>query len=403
MASFARAALAVAITLSAACAHEPSVDVASPNARLAGARLYVVHEAGYRSEAQGARPETSTLYFATSAASGVAIESCTRDQACYAALDTASLAATIAADGHAAAISLDDGATWRNVALDGRAPFLCRHHTARSPAELWSKVPSTRALVIELLRDPAAHADATKTHWKAATTNFQAELAAAIAYATIANDEPLWIEVARGFGTPTPLLDLTGDERTALASTLRPIARERPSVRALLVAAMASTDANVRRRVAEVLAFSGAEDAQDALADALIADDVPDDGKATLGAPAKRTACWTRATEAWALASTTHERHAGSPRVRESLRQATRPRFVCPPGDDGVGERIAFISVVRGLASLRDEETLRALASGANGTVACWPKTFERLDECANDASFGVDVWANTALAHLGE
>ncbi len=388
--------------LFAGCAHEPSIEIASPNARLAGARLYIVHEAGTSSQTWGGRPETSTLFFATSAAPAIAIESCIPSQACFASLDNAKLAAVIAADGHAAAVSLDDGATWRNVALDGRAPFLCRHHTASSPAALWSTVPSTRALTVELFRDPGAHADATKTRWNGASTNFEYELGSALAYAALVNDESLWIEFARGFGTPAPVLDLVGDERTLLLFKVRPVARDRAPVRAVLVAAMASTDANVRRRVADVLALTGAEEAQEALAAALIADDVADDGHTLHDTIRKRATCWARATEAWALAAITHERHAGSPRVLEALRLATKPRFACPVGDDGIGQRILVISVVRGLATLRDEETLRGLAAGATTTVAHWPKDFDHVEESA-DSSGGIDVWAHTALAHLGE
>jgi hypothetical protein len=340
MPSFVRPLFAAAIVLCGACAHEPSIDVASPNARLAGARLYVVHESGYRSATWGGKPSLATLFFSTDAAPGIAIESCLATQGCYAALSNATLAAVIARDGHAAAISVDDGVTWRNVALDGRIAFLCRHHTAKSPAELWSKLPTTRALAVELFRDPAAHADTAKARWNAPTTNFEDELDGALDYAKIANDESLWIEIARGWGTPASQLDLVGDERTAVLATLQVVARDRPAVRAAFVPAMASPEASVRRRVADVLALTAAEDAQDALASALIADDVADDGKALIGALQKHAVCSARDAEAAALASITHARRAGSPRVRDALHQATHRRFVCPPGDDEAARRI---------------------------------------------------------------
>jgi hypothetical protein len=56
-----------------------------------------------------------------------------------------------APDGHALALSLNRGETWFYVGLDvGDGALVC-HHVELATAELWSGVPETRALVLEIL------------------------------------------------------------------------------------------------------------------------------------------------------------------------------------------------------------------------------------------------------------
>jgi len=58
---------------------------------------------------------------------------------------------SFAADGHALALSTDEGKAWRYVALDaGERPFYCRHVSFQG-ADPWASAPTTRALALEIL------------------------------------------------------------------------------------------------------------------------------------------------------------------------------------------------------------------------------------------------------------
>src|SRR5207237_411188 len=132
-----------------------SLDVRAP---AGGAiHVYTKHHAGYRSERWGGRAESMALYVDWPRGPEPIDERTTNDGE-YAALVDARLEATVARDGRGMAPSIVGGASWRYVALDGGTPFLCLHHTAPSAEALFAAVPSTRALVDEIFREPARHA-----------------------------------------------------------------------------------------------------------------------------------------------------------------------------------------------------------------------------------------------------
>ena len=94
----------------------------------------------------------------------------------------------MAPDGHAVALSRDEGQSWTYVAFDTSPPLYCPHRAGLSSADLWSAAPTTAAFATERLKTAtdaaSALAHAGRLDWR-----YEGELEAAATYVCAHADE----------------------------------------------------------------------------------------------------------------------------------------------------------------------------------------------------------------------
>jgi len=155
-----------------------------------------------------------------------------------------------APDGHALAIARK-GEPWSYVGLDVTPPLYCRH----APFEEWSRAPSTRALVLEILATSTvpevtagrSHADQTwelarvgrsaaQRHLASLRYSLVAELRSALAWVKAHPDDgEARIALADALALPGPQLDAMRAEALQVA---RGLAQSHADLRAHLIASM---------------------------------------------------------------------------------------------------------------------------------------------------------------------
>jgi hypothetical protein len=298
---------------------------------------------------------------------------------------------SIAADGHALAVSRDGGTRYRYVALDaGEKPLYC-HHLTFGPdpsGDVWSAAPTTRDLVLGILQTRSGQASSPHFVSLAPSDPFHDEFTGAMAHACANDDAELRTAVVSAAVAPGEQI-ATSAVVDPLVACVAGIAKGDDGARATLVAEVAAKDParpGQLERAALGLGATSDQAAQETLADALRA------------IPSDTANCYLRAAVAWSLASITANRGGAPKAVVAALAETARADDACP---DALGGKWARVYAVRGLAAAGAEGTqpLRALAEPTCETpLASWPNGFDhwREDTLGNTE---VPCWARAALA----
>jgi len=298
---------------------------------------------------------------------------------------------SMAADGHALAVSRDGGIRYRYVALDaGDTPLYCHHLTfgADVSGDVWRSAPVTRDLVLGILRARSDESPSPHLVSLAPSDPFLEEFLGAMAFACAGHDAELRAAVVSAAINPGEQVRLT-KVVDPLVACVTAIVKEDAAAKAALVAEVAAKNPAHRdqmERAALGLGATSDKDAQEALADALRA------------FPWDADNCSVQAAVAWSLARITANRGMASKPVVAALVETARGGDTCP---DHVWGKWARVYAVRGLAAVgaAGTQTLRALAQPECETpVPSWPKGFEHWQE---DTLGNEDTacWARAALA----
>ncbi len=300
-------------------------------------------------------------------------------------------ALSAAADGHAVAVSLDGGATWRAVVFDVPDHLLYVTDPWPGPAAgLWSRVPDTRTLVAGIL-EAAARGSADTGEGP------QGGVRLGIRYACAHPDDEALARAATQSQLATSSLVLVGTQNAAESDACAlDLARRHASVRADLRSVLrappeAGTPDQRRAIAAWVLAGSGGTDDQRALAEASDRPPGPDRPREGLF----------RVTYLWALAAiTTRLGSAPSEVVSTLVAWATGPdRW------EYVWWSMVRAQAVRALAAVQQDaaarEALERLAKGAcRAPLPAWPTRFEHgADTHLLVSGHGLACWAQAAVA----
>lgn len=227
-----------------------------------------------------------------------------------------------APDGHALALSKDEGKTWTYIGIDaGRTPLFCKHETfAVGGKAPWPAMPGTRDVVLRVLSNPRAHSVAWNDYAVGASLKFlDDEIGPAATFACRNLDDErmrdaLATSIVQG---PFPF-DVEND-----GACIQELARTRPRSiddwRAALkdVKTVVDTDTGP----AQALSWIASPSIQDALAEAV--------GRGEAAYPRKQHAmnsCETWKNLAWALMRSVVVQGAATPRTIDVLTEIASNR-----------------------------------------------------------------------------
>ncbi|HWB75655.1 MAG TPA: hypothetical protein VG755_11890 [Nannocystaceae bacterium] len=180
-----------------------------------------------------------------------------------------------APDGHALAVSIDGGTTFRPVLFDLGAPMFCRHESFGADA-LWAGVPSSRKIALDILASASPPIGDGRLHlevgeYPRARERFSAELKVARTYACARPDDAeLRDALVAALLRPGAQISITSDY-APLAECVASLARDHAELRPRLLAVLGDVDHEKRSDAALALAQSDDETVQLALARALAA------------------------------------------------------------------------------------------------------------------------------------
>ena len=180
-----------------------------------------------------------------------------------------------APDGHALAISIDGGATFRPVLFDLDAPMFCRHESFGAAA-LWDGVPRSRTIALDILASATPPIGDGRLHLEVgesprARERFSGELKVARAYACARPDDAELREaVVAAMLRPGAQISTTADF-APFAECVAQLARDHADLRPRLLAVVVDEQNEKRADAALALAQSNDENVQRALGAALAA------------------------------------------------------------------------------------------------------------------------------------
>ena len=295
-----------------------------------------------------------------------------------------------ASDGHALALSVDAGARWSLIIVDaGDRPFSCLHRAA-DPARL----PATRELVLEILREPTPHWTLRGSSTPRATAWSDAEVMGALRYAQAhpgdAELEKAWASYVVRPGREFPYAD---SEVMPILDWMRSISGDSEPVRAILVDALSSTSEELslqRARAARALAGCSQPEVQDALARLV---------KREMTRPAEPDR-FAFSEIVWSLAAVTAARRAASAEALETLAALARAPDRTAQHITGRQPRLNAIRALAAIPTRPARAVLTELASAAppDERDVNWSAEFTRWNEPLGPAS-DVASWARAALA----
>lgn len=178
-----------------------------------------------------------------------------------------------APDGHALAVSIDGGATFRPVLFDLDAPMFCRHESFGADA-LWDGVPSSRSIALDILASADPPIGEHRLHlevgeYPRARERFSTELKVARAYACARPDDAELREaIVAALLRPGAQISVTSDY-APLVECAAALARDHAELRPRLLEVLAGGDHELRSGAALALAQSDDEAVQHALATAV--------------------------------------------------------------------------------------------------------------------------------------
>ena len=289
------------------------------------------------------------------------------DKEGWSRLKGARYALSFADDGHALAVSSDDGARWSYVALDvGRgAPFYCPHTRFGKEGAPFDGAPDTRSLALQILGSGTdAQRVSGPNHAEALIAGgegvaFYAELSGAAAYAR-AHADDAELRLALTAALLRPGTQLNKDAPTFI-DAVGALAAEHDDVRGALLDGLSGPRAD---RAAQALTQAADAGTVTALAEALLL--AQPDGPGEIGASTWLT---------WALAAAAWQVKGGDPKAAQALQAAAERPAIDEASLESDKDRSLALSraatqrrlAVAGLAALSGEDATAALKALAEG------------------------------------